>query len=343
MSINMKKKIVLTGIKPTGEPHIGNAVGAIYPSIEKVKEIKGKSYFFLADLHALNQIKDPKELYEYTRCVIASWLTCGIRDLPDTYFYRQSDIPYISELMVLLSGLTPKSEMNYAHAYKAIVQENKRKGLSAENNVNMGLYCYPILMAADILIMDSDIIPVGADQEQHVEIAKFIARKFNSTYLEVFTVPEASIIKDVASIPGIDGRKMSKSYANQIPMFATDEEWEALVKKIPTDSTPLGEGIPNIEDTTIFKIYSSISSPKESDDFKTALSNGSMGWRDAKIALLDMLKKQFGMLRPEYEHWLHADAEINEILDKGREEVLPIAERKVAHVKEVMGIPNRIG
>lgn len=337
-----KQSIVLTGIKPTGEPHIGNAVGAIFPAIEKVKEIDGRSYFFLADLHALNQLKDPELLKTYTRSVIASWLTCGIDTLSNSFFYRQSDIPYVSEMMVLLTGITPKSEMNYAHAYKAMTQENVSKGISPESNVNMGLYNYPILMAADILIMDTNVVPVGSDQIQHIEIAKVIAKKFNSIYGNVLTVPEYSVLEEVANIPGIDGRKMSKSYNNQIPMFASKEQWESVIKKIPTDSTPLGEGIKCVEDTILYKIYSSIGSNDESLEFKRLLESGDMGWRDAKVSLLDLLEKRFGSLRDKYEYWLHADKEVNEILEKGKEAVLPMAMQKVSSLKEIMGISQRV-
>ena len=202
---------ILTGIKPTGKLHIGNYFGAIKPALELAKERQGSTMFFIADYHALNFLKDREKFKEYTYDVAATWLACGLDD-ENLVFYRQSDVPEIFELNWILSNITPKGLMNRAHAYKAIVENNLSEGKESDDGVNMGLYNYPILMTADILAMNSTYVPVGDDQKQHVEIAREIARIFNNTYGETFILPKEIISKNVGTIPGLDGRKMSKSY-----------------------------------------------------------------------------------------------------------------------------------
>ena len=229
------KKRVLTGIKPTGYAHLGNYFGAIKPSIEMSNSSENDCYYFIADYHALTTIKTREELQEYTYNIACTWLACGL-DPNKVVFFRQSDIPEDLELNWILCNLTPKGLMNRAHAYKAVVEKNEANGDDRDLGVNMGLYNYPILMTADILLFDSNYVPVGQDQTQHVEIARDIALNFNKRYGEAFVLPEVMTNKETAVLVGLDGRKMSKSYGNTIQLFADENTLKKSINRIVTDS-----------------------------------------------------------------------------------------------------------
>ena len=225
----MSEQIVLTGIKPTGTPHMGNYIGALHPLIEMAKT--RKTFVFIADLHALNIIHDPNQIRQHTYEIAAILLALGL-NLENATLFRQSDIVQVSQLSTMLMNVTPKGLMNRAHSYKAAVEKNTASGADVDAGVNMGLYTYPILMAADILLYNTDVVPVGADQKQHVEFARDIAGYFNHTYGEIFKLPEPVISADAGIIPGLDGRKMSKSYDNIIPLFAPESELKKKIERL---------------------------------------------------------------------------------------------------------------
>ncbi|MGH3427990.1 MAG: tryptophan--tRNA ligase, partial [Mycobacteriales bacterium] len=256
-------KVSLTGIKPTGEPHLGNYIGAVKPALALAQEYE--ALYFIADHHALTTVRDPKLLRHYTRSVAATWITAGL-DPDRVVFYRQSDIPEIFDLTWILSCMTSKGLMNRAHAYKAARDRNEEAGKTdLDAGINMGLYNYPVLMAVDILIMEADVVPVGRDQMQHVEIAADIAGSFNHLYGDSFTfkIPQA-VVPDAETgrtLPGVDGRKMSKSYDNTIPLFSNEAQLKKLVRRIPTDSTPVEE--PKDPDSSnIFQILDQFAEPE---------------------------------------------------------------------------------
>ena len=247
----MTDKIVLTGIKPTGMPHLGNYVGALKPLIEQSQT--HKTFMFIADLHALNTIHDAKQIKQHTHEIAALLIALGL-NLENAVLFRQSDIDEIYQLNTFLMNVTPKGLMNRAHSYKAMMDKNTAHGLDIDAGVNMGLYTYPILMSADILLYNADIVPVGADQKQHVEFARDIAGHFNTIYGETFKMPEPVIGRETGLIPGLDGRKMSKSYDNIIPLFAPEKELKKKIMRIITDSkTP--EESKNPDESTIFQLY----------------------------------------------------------------------------------------
>ncbi|MEJ2658105.1 MAG: tryptophan--tRNA ligase [Desulfobacterales bacterium] len=251
-------KIALTGIKPTGTPHIGNYLGMIKPALELVQRYQ--TLYFIADYHALTTERDPEKLKRQTYEAAAVWLALGL-DPEKVVFFRQSDIPEVFELTWILACLTPKGLLNRAHAYKSTVEENIRQGKNTDDNINAGLFSYPVLMAADILLFGTHVVPVGQDQKQHVEIARDIAFGFNSHYGKVFTMPEVMTRRDVMSVPGVDGRKMSKAYRNTIPIFANDEVIRRQVMAIVTDSKP-PEAPKDPETSNLFVLYRYFAPPE---------------------------------------------------------------------------------
>ena len=269
----MNKKTILTGITTTGRPHLGNYAGAIRPAIEASFEQGLQSFYFLADYHALVKNKDPKEVKKSCMAVAATWLALGL-DTKKTHFYRQSDIPEIPELMWILSTFTAKGLMNRAHAYKSVVQLNEESGGSeSDKGISMALFSYPILMAADILMFKATDVPVGQDQKQHMEMVRDVAQRFNHHYGDIFVVPEAIIAKESATLPGLDGRKMSKSYNNSVPLFLGSNELRKLIMKIKTNSLEPGEP-KSTEACTLFEIYQAISKPEESLLFERTIRTG---------------------------------------------------------------------
>ena len=326
-------KIVLTGIKPTGTPHLGNYVGAIKPVLEMAQ--KNKSVIFIADMHALNMISDAGLISQYSREIAATFLALGLN--PDkTFFFRQSDVPEVAQMATLLSNVTPKGLMNRAHSYKAKIEKNKEQGEDIDAGVNMGLYTYPILMAADILLYGSDIVPVGKDQKQHVEFARDIAGSFNHTYgKDILKLPEPYIQQETGIIPGLDGRKMSKSYDNYIPIFAPSNQLKKLIMRIVTDSkTP--EEPKNPEESSIFNLYKHFANATEIEDLRQRFVRGGLGYGTAKQILFDAINEKLKDAREKYENLMKNPAEIDAVLAAGAEKARTLAAPILNRVSNAM-------
>lgn len=328
-------KTLLTGIKPTGTPHVGNFLGAIKPAIELVHTYEN-SFLFIADYHALNTVQDGNRLHDLTLSIAATWLACGL-DPSKTILYRQSAVPEVFELETIINAITPKGWMNKAHAYKAALDVNAAAGRDRDENISMGLYTYPILMAADILLYSADTIPVGKDQQQHVEIARDIAQRFNHTFkTDILTLPESFIQEEVESITGVDGRKMSKSYDNIIPLFASTEEWKKAINRIPTDSTTVEEP-KDLSNCVIFDIFKSIAPAEQTQALRARLEAGGIGWGEVKAELLEVLETQFGQYRNRYNELMQNPAEIEQILAEGAQKARVVARAKLDEVRTVIG------
>lgn len=326
------EKIVLTGIKPTGTPHLGNYVGALKPLIEQSQT--QKTFMFIADLHALNLIHDAKMIRQYTHEITALLVALGL-NLDNAVLFRQSDIDEIYQLNTLLMNITPKGLMNRAHSYKAAMDRNIAAGEDVDSGINMGLYTYPILMTADILLYNSDIVPVGADQKQHVEFARDIAGYFNKTYGETFKLPTPVIGRDTGIIPGLDGRKMSKSYDNTIPLMAPEKELKKKIMRIITDSkTP--EESKNPDESTIYQLYKHFASESEIAEFAEMFRAGGMGYGTAKTILFERVNSVLSGPRTEYERLMANPDEIEKILQDGASRAKPVATETLARVKRAM-------
>ena len=328
----MTDKIVLTGIKPTGMPHLGNYVGALKPLIAQSQT--NKTFMFIADLHALNTIHDAKQIKQHTREIAALLVALGL-NLDNAILFRQSDIDEVYQLNTLLMNVTPKGLMNRAHSYKAAMDKNTANGADVDAGVNMGLYTYPILMSADILLYNADIVPVGADQKQHVEFARDIAGHFNTIYGETFKMPEPVIGRETGLIPGLDGRKMSKSYDNIIPLFAPEKELKKKIMRIITDSkTP--EEPKNPDESTIFQLYRHFATDAQITEFAEMFRRGGMGYGTAKTILFEQINTVLADSRAEYERLMATPDEIDAILAKGAEQARETARRTLARVKKAM-------
>ncbi|MCM1294266.1 MAG: tryptophan--tRNA ligase [Muribaculaceae bacterium] len=328
----MSNDIILTGIKPTGTPHLGNYVGALKPLIEMAKT--NKTFMFIADLHALNIIHDPKLIRQHTYEIAAMLVALGL-DLRNAVLFRQSDITQVYQLSNLLMNVTPKGLMNRAHSYKAAMDRNAAAGLDVDSGVNMGLYTYPILMAADILLYNTDKVPVGADQKQHVEFARDIAGYFNNIYGKTFKLPEPVIGETTGIIPGLDGRKMSKSYDNIIPLFAPSNELKKKIMRIITDSkTPDEPKDP--ETSTIFQLYQNFATDAEIADLRDKFVSGGMGYGTAKTILFEKIDSVLGDARREYERLMANPAELDAILADGATRARVVAADVFARVKHAM-------
>ena len=326
------EKIVLTGIKPTGTPHVGNYVGALKPLIEQSQT--QKTFMFIADLHALNLIHDASLIKQHTYEITAMLVALGL-NLDNAVLFRQSDIDEIYQLNTLLMNITPKGLMNRAHSYKAAMDKNIASGDEVDAGVNMGLYTYPILMTADILLYNSDIVPVGADQKQHVEFARDIAGYFNKIYGEIFKLPTPVIGRDTGLIPGLDGRKMSKSYDNTIPLMAPEKELKKKIMRIITDSkTP--EEAKNPDESTIYQLYKHFASESEISEFAEMFRAGGMGYGTAKTILFEKINSVLSDARMEYERLMANPDEIEQILQRGASRAKPVAEQTLARVKKAM-------
>ena len=328
----MSEKIVLTGIKPTGTPHLGNYVGALKPLVDM--SMNNRTFMFIADLHALNTMHDPHEIAEHTYEIAAMLIAMGL-NLDNAILFRQSDIVQVYQLATMLCNVTPKGLMNRAHSYKAMVEKNTAIGEDVDAGVNMGLYTYPILMAADILLYDSDIVPVGADQKQHVEFARDIAGYFNHIYGETFKLPEPVISETAGTIPGLDGRKMSKSYDNTIPLFAPEGELKKKIMRIITDSkTP--EESKDPDESTIFLLYRHFASAEETEKFRQMFIAGGMGYGTAKTILFEKINSVLAGARKEYERLMANRGEIDAILADGAAKARAVAEKTFARVRRAM-------
>ena len=318
---------ILTGVKPTGNPHFGNLYGAILPAITKANSASEDSYIFIANIHALNGLKDTEKLRANTYAVAATFLAFGL-DTTKTVFYRQSDIPEIFELTSILMNYTPKGLMNRAHAYKAILERDGN-----DDNVNMGLYTYPILMAADILAMRADIVPVGIDQKQHIEIARDIANSFNSAHaVSDFVLPH-EFIEHSDSILGIDGRKMSKSYGNTIELFATEDETRKKIMKIPTDSLTPAE--PKDSSSTLYKLMTMFN---VDSDFRANFLAGGVGYGDAKKVLSETVNTYLAPYRAKYNELISHPEQIDAFLSAGAIKARATASETLKKVKSTLGL-----
>ena len=328
------EKTVLTGIKPTGTPHLGNLVGAIKPVIEMSNEAE-KAYIFIADLHALNAVRDSSLIERWTNEVAATYLALGL-DTEKAVLFRQSDVPEIYKLTVFLSNVTSKGLMNRSHAYKAVTGENVANDKTADAGINMGLYTYPILMAADILLYNTDLVPVGQDQKQHVEMARDIAGSLNNIYNdEILVVPEPVIQKVASAIPGLDGRKMSKSYENYVPIFAEQKKLKKLIMKIVTDSKR-PEDPKDPDKSTIYQLYQHFASNEQADVMRKQFVDGGLGYGDAKKMLFEMIDTTLAESREKYYDLLANPDQIEAVLMAGAEKARVVAKETVERVSKAM-------
>ena len=332
----MEKNRVLTGITTTGIPHLGNYVGAIRPAIAACRQSPDESFLFLADYHGIIKCHDPAQIHASTLAVAATWLACGL-DTEKTTFYRQSDIPEILELSWILQCVCAKGLMNRAHAYKAAVDANAAEGnTDPDHGISMGLFSYPVLMAADILMFNAGRIPVGKDQIQHVEMARDIAGRFNHRYGEIFTLPEAQVSEDMPLLTGLDGRKMSKSYGNTIALFEPEKALRKQVMKIVTNSQPPEEP-KNPDDSVIFEIYRAFASPAEQAALRQRYAEG-IGWGEAKQALFEKINEELAPAREHYQELTARPAQIEEILRAGADKARREARQRLAQVRAAVGI-----
>ena len=327
-------KRILTGITPSGYPHLGNYIGAIKPSLDLLDE-KCESFLFIADLHAVIKVSDPNKLEELSTAIAMAWLASGL-DPNTTSFYRQSDVPEITELAWLLSCITEKGLLNRAHAYKAAVDQNNESGKKEmDEGISLGLFSYPLLMASDILTPNATHVPVGKDQQQHLEITRDIAEKFNSKYGKFFNVPEA-VIQNEKTVLGTDGRKMSKSYSNIIPLLSTEKELRKSVMKIVTNSQEPGEK-KEWKDNTLFAIYSSFASVEKQENMKNLFEDG-IGWGDAKQKVFEDLNQMLLPIREKFMELSNNKKFIEEILTSGAEKVRLHTVPALKEVKKLVGI-----
>ena len=331
----MSSTRVLTGITTTGTPHLGNYVGAIRPAIAASRDPSVDAYLFLADYHALIKNQNPDEVAQSSREIAATWLALGL-DPEKTYFYRQSDIPEITELSWVLTCSAAKGLMNRAHAYKAAVQANEESGEDPDFGLTMGLFSYPILMAADILIFNAHQVPVGRDQIQHVEMARDIAQRFNHHYGETFTLPEAVVDDHVAVLQGLDGRKMSKSYGNTIPLFGTPKQLQKAINKIKTNLLEPGEPKdPN--DSTVFQVWCAFADEAEREQMRQAFADG-IAWGEAKKQLFDRVNDELAPAREIYDRLMENSEEVEAILKQGAERLRPQSAALLEKVRHAVGL-----
>lgn len=332
----MKKLTVLTGITTTGTPHLGNYVGAIRPAIEASRDDNVHSYYFLADFHSLIKCHDPAKVHQSGLEVAATWLALGL-DTNKSVFYRQSDIPEITELTWILTCMTAKGLMNRAHAYKAAVQANEEeKSVDPDKGVTMGLYSYPILMAADILMFNAHIVPVGRDQIQHLEMARDIAQRFNHHFGQLFTLPEARVDESTAVLTGLDGRKMSKSYHNYIPLFLSEKALRKQIMKIVTNSQAPEEP-KETEGCALFEMYRAFASAQQVAQMRDKFAQG-IGWGHVKQELFEVINAQIGPAREKYNELMqnptYVEAELQQGAEKAREYSRPFLDK----IRRAVGI-----
>ncbi|MCR6477479.1 tryptophan--tRNA ligase [Variovorax sp. ZS18.2.2] len=328
---------VLTGITPSGTPHLGNYVGSIRHSVRQSVAPGVESFFFLADYHALIKVQDPALIQRSTLEIAASWLACGL-DPERVTFYRQSDIAAIPELTWFLTCVTGKGVLNRAHAYKAQLDKNIAKGEDPDADVTAGLFMYPVLMGADILMFNAHKVPVGRDQVQHIEMARDMAQRFNHQYGEHFTLPEAEIDEAVATLPGLDGRKMSKSYGNTIPLFASRAYLQKQIASIVTDSRAPGEP-KETEGSALFQIYQAFADADETEMLRRAYADG-IGWGDAKQLLFERIEVEVAPLRKRYEALMSDPAEIERILLIGAEKASALSQPFMTRLRHAVGLRN---
>ena len=335
----MSKSRVLTGITTSGTPHLGNYVGAIRPAIAASHAPGVESFYFLADYHSLIKVQDPARVQRSTLEIAAAWLACGLA--PDkVWFYRQSDIPEIPELTWLLTCVTGKGLLNRAHAYKASVDKNHEAGRESDDGVTAGLFMYPVLMAADILMFKAHKVPVGRDQVQHIEMARDMGASFNHLYGEHFVLPEAVIDDNVATLPGLDGRKMSKSYDNTIPLFSSRAQLQKLIGGIVTDSRAPGEA-KDTEGSALFQIYQAFATPEETAALRQQYANG-IAWSEAKQVLLERVDQVIAPMREQYEALINNPARIEQTLLAGAERARQAATPFLRELRSAVGLRSLV-
>lgn len=325
---NFNMARILTGIQSSGRPHLGNILGAIKPAIDLSRQPDNESFFFIADLHSLTTIKDGPQRREFTRAVAATWLAFGFDTVKNT-FWRQSRVPEHTELAWYLNCFTPKPMLENATSFK----DKAEKGM----NVNAGLFTYPVLQAADILLYDANLVPVGKDQRQHLEMTRDIASAFNHQYnADIFVLPEPRIDERIMTIPGIDGQKMSKSYHNYIDIFLPANELYKVIKKILSDSTPLEE--PKNPDTDLtFTLYALLATPDQTADMRQRYEQGGYGYGHAKKALYELIIEQFAGQRERFAYYMEDEAALDAELRAGEEKARSIAQQTITRVRDVLG------
>lgn len=330
---------VLTGITTTGTPHLGNYAGAIRPSVLASTQPDVDAFYFMADYHALIKCEDPARIARSRLEIAATWLAAGL-DPERVTFYRQSDIPEIPELCWMLACVTAKGLMNRAHAYKAAVDQNVARNVDEDDGVTMGLFSYPVLMAADILMFNANKVPVGRDQIQHLEMARDIAQRFNHLYgqgEDLFVLPEVQVDDDVATLPGLDGRKMSKSYDNTIPLFeGGSDAMRAAVMRIVTDSRGPGEP-KDAENSHLYMIYRAFATQEQAVAFRKALEEG-MAWGEAKKQLCDQIDAELGPMRERYAEFIARPERIEDILQAGAEKARRLSVPLIERLREAVGL-----
>ncbi len=329
---------ILTGITTTGTPHLGNYAGAIRPAIVASRAADADSFYFLADYHALIKCDEPLRIQRSRLEIAATWLAAGL-DTDRVTFYRQSDIPEITELTWLLTCVAGKGLLNRAHAYKASVDKNLEQGEDPDAGVTMGLFSYPVLMAADILMFNAHQVPVGRDQIQHVEMARDIGQRFNHLFgkgREFFVMPQALIEESVATLPGLDGRKMSKSYDNTIPLFSSPKQLKAAVSSIVTDSRAPGEA-KDPDNSHLFTLYQAFSTAQQQEEFRSDLLGG-LAWGEAKQRLFELLDSELGEARERYNTLIERPADLEDILLAGAAKARKIATPFLGELREAVGL-----
>ncbi|MCB1706632.1 MAG: tryptophan--tRNA ligase [Halioglobus sp.] len=331
----MARQRILTGITTTGTPHLGNYVGAIRPSIAASEDDAKESFFFLADYHALIKCSDPQMIRESSKQIAATWLALGL-NTEKAVFYRQSDIHEIPELTWVLCCNAAKGLMNRAHAYKAAVQANEESGEDADFGITMGLFSYPVLMAADILMFNAHKIPVGRDQIQHVEMARDIAQRFNHNFSEVFTLPEAEVSEDIAVLQGTDGRKMSKSYNNTIPLFLPEKALRKAINKVKTNLLEPGEP-KNPDDSTVFQLWAAFADAGETARMRLEFENG-IAWGEAKKQLFELINNELSEARDSYTRLMDDPGYIESVLQQGAVRAREHSSRLMERVRAAVGI-----
>jgi len=327
----------LTGITTSGTPHLGNYVGSVRHSVRFSLQPHVQSFYFLADYHALIKVDEPARIQRSTLEIAATWLACGL-DPERVTFYRQSDIPEIPELTWFLTCVTGKGVLNRAHAYKAAMDKNLAKGEDPDADINAGLFMYPVLMAADILMFNAHKVPVGRDQVQHIEMARDMAQSFNHLYGEHFTLPEAEIDDAVATLPGLDGRKMSKSYDNTIPLFTPRAQLQKLIAGIVTDSRAPGEP-KDPEGSALFQIYQAFADHGETEALRKAYADG-IGWGDAKQILFERIDREVAPMREHYDALLNDPAQIEKILRTGADKARALSRPFIEGLRHAVGLRN---
>ena len=325
----------LTGITTSGTPHLGNYVGSIRPSVLASQTAGVESFYFLADYHALIKIGEPERIQRSTLEIAASWLAAGL-DPERVIFYRQSDVPEIPELTWLLTCVIGKGVLNRAHAYKAAVDKNAAAGQDPDTDVNAGLFMYPVLMGADILMFNAHKVPVGRDQVQHIEMARDMASSFNHRYGAHFVPPQAVIEESVATLPGLDGRKMSKSYDNTIPLFAPREQLKKLIASIKTDSRAPGQA-KDTEGSALFQIYQAFASEAETQALRQAYADG-IAWGEAKELLFERIDREVAPMREKYHALMANPSQVEALLQAGAAKARAVATPFIAQLRHAVGL-----